>query len=105
MAEKKKTEDSNGSVVTLKAVAAHVGLSAGTVSAVLNDAPSAKHIPKHTRERILAAARKLDYCPNFFSRSLRKRRTLTIRVMADEIGAFARSAQKKRGCARGFLRL
>ena len=65
MAEKKKTADSNG-IVTLKAVAAHVGLSAGTVSAVLNDAPSAKHIPKPTRERIIAAARKLDYRPNFF---------------------------------------
>jgi DNA-binding LacI/PurR family transcriptional regulator len=86
MAEKKKTEDSNGSTVTLKAVAAHVGLSAGTVSAVLNDAPSAKHIPKPTRERIIAAARKLDYRPNFFARSLRKQRTFTIGVIAHEIG-------------------
>src|SRR3954454_21582327 len=85
MVEKKKTEDSNG-IVTLKAVAAHVGLSAGTVSAVLNDAPSAKHIPKPTRERIIAAARKLDYRPNFFARSLRKQRTFTIGVIALEIG-------------------
>src|SRR6185437_14783039 len=85
MAEKKKTADSNG-IVTLKAVAAHVGLSAGTVSAVLNDAPSAKHIPKPTRERIIAAARKLDYRPNFFARSLRKQRTFTIGVIAHEIG-------------------
>ena len=86
MAEKKKPEDSDGSIVTLKSVAAHVGLSAGTVSAVLNDAPSAKHIPKPTRERIIAAARKLDYRPNFFARSLRKRRTFTIGVIAHEIG-------------------
>src|SRR5438270_5674277 len=86
MAEKKKTADSNGNIVTLKSVAAHVGLSAGTVSAVLNDAPSAKHIPKPTRERIIAAARKLDYRPNFFARSLRKQRTFTIGVIADEIG-------------------
>src|SRR6185312_63264 len=85
MAEKKKTADSNG-IVTLKAVAAHVGLSAGTVSAVLNDAPSAKHIPKQTRDRIVAAARKLDYRPNYFARSLRKRRTMTIGVIAHEIG-------------------
>lgn len=81
-----KTADSNGNVVTLKAVAAHVGLSAGTVSAVLNDAPSAKHIPQETRDRIIAAARKLDYRPNFFARSLRKRRTFTIGVIAHEIG-------------------
>ena len=86
MAEKKKTADSNGNIVTLKSVAAHVGLSAGTVSAVLNDAPSAKHIPKPTRERIIAAARKLDYRPNFFARSLRKQRTFTIGVIAHEIG-------------------
>ena len=86
MAEKKKTPEPNGNVVTLKSVAAHVGLSAGTVSAVLNDAPSAKHIPKATRERIVAAARKLDYRPNFFARSLRKQRTFTIGVIAHEIG-------------------
>ncbi|MBV9179946.1 MAG: LacI family DNA-binding transcriptional regulator [Acidobacteria bacterium] len=81
-----KSSDANGNVVTLKAVAAHVGLSAGTVSAVLNDAPSAKHIPQQTRDRIIAAARKLDYRPNFFARSLRKRRTFTIGVIAQEIG-------------------
>jgi LacI family transcriptional regulator len=83
MVEKKKALEPN---VTLKAVAAHVGLSAGTVSAVLNDAPSARHIPKSTRERVIAAARKLDYRPNFFARSLRKQRTFTIGVIAHEIG-------------------
>jgi LacI family transcriptional regulator len=86
MNQDKKPTGSNGNVVTLKSVAAHVGLSAGTVSAVLNDAPSAKHIPKPTRERIIAAARKLDYRPNFFARSLRKRRTFTLGVIACEIG-------------------
>ncbi len=84
------TKDKKGGLkekaVTLKAVAAHVGLSAGTVSSVLNDAPSAKHIPLQTRQRILAAARQLDYRPNFFARSLRKRRTHTIGVIAEAIG-------------------
>jgi LacI family transcriptional regulator len=83
MVEKKKTAEP---IVTLKSVAAHVGLSAGTVSAVLNDAPSARHIPKSTRERVIAAARKLDYRPNFFARSLRKQRTFTLGVIAHEIG-------------------
>ena len=86
MSQDKKTTGSNGNIVTLKSVAAHVGLSAGTVSAVLNDAPSARHIPKPTRDRIMAAARKLDYRPNFFARSLRKRRTFTLGVIAYEIG-------------------
>jgi len=85
MTKVKKAAAQNGRV-TLKAVAAHVGLSAGTVSAVLNDAPSARHIPKPTRERIIVAARKLDYRPNFFARSLRKRRSFTIGVIAPEIG-------------------
>lgn len=83
---REKKSGSNGTVVTLKAVASHVGLSAGTVSAVLNDAPSAKHIPQETRQRIIAAAQKLDYRPNFFARSLRKKRTFTIGVIAQEVG-------------------
>jgi LacI family transcriptional regulator, galactose operon repressor len=82
----KKAGESNGRAITLKSVAKHVGLSAGTVSAVLNDAPSAKHIPRATRERIIAAARKLDYRPNFFAQSLRRQRTFTIGVIAHEIG-------------------
>ncbi len=72
--------------VTLKTLAAHVGLSLGTISALLNDSPSSKHIPQKTRERVLAAARELEYRPNFFARSLRNKRTYTIGVIAHEIG-------------------
>ena len=73
-------------VVTLKMVAQHVGLTPGTVSAVLNDAPSASSIPQRTKNRIHAAAKELDYRPNFFARSLRNKRTYTIGVIAEEIG-------------------
>ncbi len=76
----------NDGIVTLKAVAERVGLTPGTVSSVLNDAPSAKAIPQHTKNRILAAARELNYRPNFFARSLRKKRTYTIGVITEEIG-------------------
>ena len=86
MTTKDKKSSPKEKAVTLKAVAAYVGLSAGTVSSVLNDAPSAKHIPLQTRQRILAAARQLDYRPNFFARSLRKRRTHTLGVIAEAIG-------------------
>jgi DNA-binding LacI/PurR family transcriptional regulator len=72
--------------ITLKAVADHLHLSPGTVSAVVNDSPAAKHIPQHTRNRILAAVRELNYQPNFFARSLRKKRTYTIGLIANEIG-------------------
>lgn len=72
--------------ITLKAVAQHVGLTPGTVSAVLNNAPSARSIPQHTKNRIFAAAKELNYKPNYFARSLRQQRTYTIGVIATEIG-------------------
>lgn len=86
MVTKRKTRAGGTASVTLKAVAEHVGLSPGTVSAVLNNAPSARAIPAPTKERIHAAARELNYRPNFFARSLRRKRTYTIGVIAEEIG-------------------
>src|SRR5271169_2648555 len=73
-------------VITLKAVAQHIGLTPGTVSAVLNDSPSARSIPRETKNRIHAAAKELNYRPNFFARTLRNKRTYTIGVIAEEIG-------------------
>src|SRR6201993_1238975 len=72
--------------VTLKTIADHLGLTPGTVSATLNNSPAARSIPEHTQKRIIEAARKLNYRPNFFARSLRLRRTYTIGVIAEEIG-------------------
>jgi DNA-binding LacI/PurR family transcriptional regulator len=72
--------------VTLKTIAAHLGLTPGTVSAALNNSAAARSIPEHTKQRILAAARDLNYRPNFFARSLRLQRTFTIGVIAEEIG-------------------
>ena len=68
--------------ITLKSVAERVGLTASTVSAVLNDSPAASSVPQHTKNRILAAARELNYRPNFFARSLRVQRTYTVGVIA-----------------------
>lgn len=73
-------------VITLKAVAQYLGLTPGTVSAVLNDSPSARSIPQETKNRIRAAAKDLNYRPNFFARTLRNKRTYTIGVIAEEIG-------------------
>src|ERR1700687_3036286 len=72
--------------ITLRQVAEHVGLAPGTVSAVLNNAPSARAIPERTRKRIHAAARELNYRPNFLARSLRKKRTYTVGLIIEEIG-------------------
>jgi DNA-binding LacI/PurR family transcriptional regulator len=72
--------------VTLKAVAQRVGLTPGTVSAVLNNSPAARSVPEHTKNRIFAAAKELNYRPNFLARALRVNRTYTIGVIAAEIG-------------------
>jgi LacI family transcriptional regulator len=85
MVQAKRPGETTG-VVTLKAVAQHLGLTPGTVSAVLNDSPSARSIPEETKNRIRAAAKELNYRPNFFARTLRNKRTYTIGVIAEEIG-------------------
>ncbi len=82
----KKTGRIPKSTVTLKSVAELVGLTASTVSAVLNSSAASRSVPKHTKERIVAAARALDYRPNFFARSLRVKRTYMIGVILEEIG-------------------
>ena len=86
MPKTKKPRTRKSGVVTLRAVAEHVGLTPGTVSSVLNNAPSSRSIPQSTKNRILQAARELDYRPNFFAQSLRRKRTYTIGVIVEEIG-------------------
>jgi DNA-binding LacI/PurR family transcriptional regulator len=81
-----KKSGQKSEVITLKAVAQHLGLTPGTVSAVLNDSPSARSIPQETKNRIHAAAKELNYRPNFFARTLRNKRTYTIGVIMEEIG-------------------
>ena len=83
---KLKQQKKPRNAVTLKAVAEHLGLTPGTVSAVLNNSAASRSIPEHTRKRILAAARELKYRPNFLARSLRVQRTFSIGVISEEIG-------------------
>jgi LacI family transcriptional regulator len=71
--------------VTLRELAKHLGLSTTTVSMVLNGSPAAGSIPKETQDRVFAAAKRLNYRPNFFARSLRSQRTRMIGVMVPEL--------------------
>ena len=92
--------------VTLKAVAEHVGLTPGTVSAVLNNSPAASSVPQRTKTRILDAARTLNYRPNFFARSLRVKRTFTVGVIAqigDPYGAMVISGIEQHLRQHGFF--
>jgi DNA-binding LacI/PurR family transcriptional regulator len=80
--DKKRTHQK----VTLKTIGERLGLTPGTVSAALNNSAAARSIPEHTKQRILQAARELNYRPNFFARTLRLKRTFTIGVIASQIG-------------------
>src|SRR5579871_1609529 len=84
--KKKGSAQKGESRVTLKTVAERLGLTPGTISAALNNSAAARSIPERTKKRILAAAKDLNYRPNYFARSLRLQRTYTIGVIAEEIG-------------------
>src|SRR5438045_4354474 len=83
---REKSGSLNEDKVTLKTIAEHLGLTPGTVSAALNNSPAARSIPQQTKNRIIEAARALNYRPNFFARTLRLKRTYTIGVIAEDIG-------------------
>ncbi len=92
MSAKKKTVSNNsrrggktGVRISLKVLADELGLSPATVSLVMNRSAVADSIPQQTKDRIFAAARKHNYRPNFFARSLRTQRSFTIGVMVPEV--------------------
>jgi len=74
--------------VTLEMVAQRVGLTKGTCSAVLNQSAASRSVPALTQEKILAAARDLNYRPSFHARNLRSKRTYMVGVVTQEIGDF-----------------
>jgi LacI family transcriptional regulator len=73
-------------------LAEHLDLSQTTVSLVLNNSPSAKSIPQETRTRVIEAAERLNYRPNYFARSLRQSRSMSVGVLAPDLseGYFTR---------------
>jgi LacI family transcriptional regulator len=83
---KNDTQTKTRSRATLKTVAKAVGLTPGTVSAVLNNTKACRSVPEQTKQRVFAAARELNYKPDFWARALRLKRTNTIGVIVAEIG-------------------
>jgi DNA-binding LacI/PurR family transcriptional regulator len=71
--------------VSLKTLAAYLGLDPGTVSVVLNEVPG-RSIPEKTRERIRLAAKELNYQPSLLARSLRIRKTMSIGILVPVLG-------------------
>ncbi len=66
--------------VSIKDVAKEAGVSASTVSYVLNNSPT-ESISAETRKRVMAAVQKLGYVPNLNARSLSSRRSNLIGVL------------------------
>ena len=70
--------------VSLKTLGEYLDLSPATISLVLNHSPVAASIPLATRQRVIEAAKKFDYRPNFSARSLRTSRSFTVGIIAPE---------------------
>jgi DNA-binding LacI/PurR family transcriptional regulator len=71
--------------VTLSDVARSAGFAVSTVSIVLSEAPLSKNVSTATREHIRKTAARLGYHPDAFARSLRKRTSQTIGVLAFDL--------------------
>jgi LacI family transcriptional regulator len=72
--------------ITLKKLAEHIGLSRTTVSMILNELPEATRFPEETRKRVVESAKKLGYRPNYFARSLNRKPTCLIGIIAPDFG-------------------
>ena len=71
--------------VTLKELAAHLGLSTATISRVLSRSAAAHRISPATQDRVWAMANAMRYQPNHLARALRRKKTFTMGVMVPEI--------------------
>ena len=67
---------------TQKELAKLAGVSAGTVSNVINGMPG---VSETARQKVLAAVQKLNYRPNLIARSLRTNRTHTLGIVVPDI--------------------
>src|SRR6266478_6316355 len=80
--KKRNGEQNPRKAASIYDVARESGVSAFTVSAVINNK---SHVSKKLRERVEAAIQKLNYRPNLLARSLAKRKTHTIGMIVPDI--------------------
>jgi DNA-binding LacI/PurR family transcriptional regulator len=85
MAKLKITGPEPGQNISLRTLGEYLDLSPATISLVLNNAPGVKSIPQETRERVREAAKKFNYRPSFFARSLRKGQTFSVGVLVPDL--------------------
>lgn len=85
MPKDRGTPPKNDRRVDLKFLAAHLGLSASTVSYVLNNTPG-RSIPESTRERVRKAAAEYNYQPSMIARTLQGKPMQTAGILLPELG-------------------
>ncbi len=85
MGKEKQSAVADNGPMNLRRLSEILHLSQTTISLVLNDSPAAKSIPLRTRERVFEAARKFQYRPNYFARSLRRSRSMSVGVIAPDL--------------------
>ena len=98
-------------LITIDVVAAEAGVSASTVSHVLNGRADKARISTATRERVASAARRLGYAPNHAARSLRRQRSGSVTVLLwrlssplfAEIATGVRNVAERRGYQVGVI--
>jgi len=71
--------------VTLLDIARASGFSVSTVSIVLSEAPLSQNVAATTRSHIREIARQLGYHPDAYARSLRRRSTQTVGILAFDL--------------------
>jgi len=76
------TEGTMSKRPTIRTVAARAGVSPATVSRVLNDSAA---VNPDTRERVLRAARELDFTPNPIARALTAKKTFLLGVILPDL--------------------
>ncbi len=69
-------------MATIKDIARVAGVSTATVSMVLNGKDC---ITKKTKEKVMAAAREVDYIPSIAAKSLKTNRSYTIALFVGDI--------------------
>jgi DNA-binding LacI/PurR family transcriptional regulator len=85
-APKRTSQADSGRRITLRELAEQLSLSRTTISMILNDVPEAARFPENTRQRVVESARRLGYRANYFARSLGRKRTYLIGVIAPDFG-------------------
>ena len=73
-------------MITLKELAAKCEVSIATVSNILN---GKSNVSEQTKQRVLKVIAETGYKPNYMARTLRARKTNTVGLIIDDIGAFS----------------